>query len=183
VLDSDPQPTFHDTLREPEPATDAEADRIGREQNDLMESIIGTREKPKPPKPAPKPSPRPRAPRAVKPPPTPPKPPPDPIPAMKLPAFAARAVDAAKRVPESERYTDVKVWISDAFERFREAHPGATMAQFKARLGEANNQLLLTLSRMDMVGALSPADRIKDEASETTWGPGVFHFIRLPRES
>ena len=93
---------------------------------------------------------------------------------------AGKPAQAAADVPESERWTPKKIWIIDAYEAFRKKYPGATLDDFKRMLAEANNARLIDLTRMDMPGALSKSDRLKDAASQVEWGPALFHLIRLP---
>lgn len=105
----------------------------------------------------------------------------DPIPEMTVEHFAGQVVEAAHAVPMDERFSPLKVWICDAFFKFFKAHPGATMAQFKRMLIEANNKRLITLSRSDLPNLLTAEQRAKEEASEVNQLSAIFHFIRLPR--
>ena len=104
----------------------------------------------------------------------------DPVPTMTVEHFAGEATDAAFQVPMAQRFNDRLVWIVDAFFKFLKEHPGASMAAFKRKLSEANNARLITLSRSDLPGALTDAQREKEEASEVHQLAGLFHFIRLP---
>jgi len=63
VLDTDPQPPFHEALIQPKPATDEEIDAVAVQQTELINSIFPPPKKPAAPKPPRKPA----APRGRKP--------------------------------------------------------------------------------------------------------------------
>jgi hypothetical protein len=131
------------------------------------------------PKPAPKPRPRPKPKPKPEPVPVPPKPEPVPVEAWTLETFATKAMRAARAVPEAIRYTETRVWIIDAYEAFARAHPEISLDEFKAMLLEAHRAGLLTLSRFDLPGMLSPENRAKDAASSIKQGPAEFNQIRI----
>ena len=98
---------------------------------------------------------------------------------MTLERFAGAALRAARAVPEAIRYAETKVWIIDAYEAFAVIHPEISLGEFKRLLLEAHRKRLLTLSRFDLPGQLSPENRLKDAASETGDGLALFHQIRI----
>ncbi len=98
----------------------------------------------------------------------------------ELPAFAARALAAARlvgpegRFPEGQRNAE-KIYIYAVAEAMGEPLTSA----FRARLVEAHRANLLSLSRADLVSAMTPE---KVAASETAYLNATFHFVRLPSE-
>jgi hypothetical protein len=127
---------------------------------------------PRPPKPKPierqrvamQPQPKPEPPKAA--------------PVLSLPQFAAAVRRAAESVPLSMRWAENKVWIIDAYDVFVRSQPMG-LTEFKRRLIEANQARLVTLARADMPQALSKAHFVKQEESEVSQGPAVFHWIRV----
>jgi hypothetical protein len=127
---------------------------------------------PRPPKPKPierqrvamQPQPKPEPPKAA--------------PVLSLPQFAAAVRRAAESVPLSMRWAENKVWIIDAYDVFMRSQPMG-LTEFKRRLIEANQARLVTLARADMPQALSKAHFVKQEESEVSQGPAVFHWIRV----
>ena len=95
---------------------------------------------------------------------------------MSLERFAAGVQAAAQSVPLEMRWAENKVWIIDAYERFS---GGLGYTEWKRRLVEANQQRLVTLARSDLPQRLTPAARAKQDASEVSQGPAVFHWIRV----
>jgi hypothetical protein len=126
--------------------------------------------------PAPAPGPKPKP----KPTPTPePEPTPQPMP-RTIEDFAREVDAAAKAVPPEERYSDTKVWISDAFNEFKKTYPNATIEQFKQDLVEANIARLVTLARFDLPNMADKKTRLKDDRSETKQGrTATFNQIRI----
>lgn len=99
---------------------------------------------------------------------------------LDLPAFASAAVAAARRTPPAGWFGDNKVFISHAWQTFRQQPGGQNvdLPAFKQRLVEANREGLLRLSRADLVSAMDPADV---RASETRYLNAEFHFILIER--
>ncbi len=97
-----------------------------------------------------------------------------------LAAFAGTVQAVARHCPHGWFGTN-KVFISHVW-RATSQEPGfpqMTLAEFKARLTEANNQGLLRLSRADLVEAMNPADV---QESETPYLNAVFHFVLVEKE-
>jgi len=107
-------------------------------------------------------------------------PPPPPEPPFDLPAFADTVKAAARDCPTG-RFGDNKVFISHVWRQLRDEQPFRSMdlPGFKRRLTEANNARLLTLSRADLVQAMTEAD-VRE--SETEYLGGRFHFILVEKE-
>ena len=101
---------------------------------------------------------------------------PSPPAAEDLPAFAARVIQAAKGA-KTGRFGDHKVFIGQVHRELGSAVPD--LDSFKARLVEAHRAELLTLSRADLVEAMSPEDV---RVSETRYLGEEFHFVRIPED-
>jgi hypothetical protein len=98
--------------------------------------------------------------------------------AFDLLAFAA-TVQAAARTCPTGWFGDNKVFISHVWKQLQaEPHLPVlhSLEEFKQRLGEANHQGLLHLSRADLVQAMDATDV---QQSETHYLGAVFHFIRI----
>jgi hypothetical protein len=97
--------------------------------------------------------------------------------AFDLPAFAATVVAAARDCPTG-RFGENKVFINHVWRHLRHEPgvPQLDLADFKARLAEANHAGLLQLSRADLVQVMDPAD-VGD--SETHYLNAVFHFVLI----
>ncbi len=97
-----------------------------------------------------------------------------------LSAFA-RTVQAVARHSPTGWFGDNKVFISHVWRQLQKepGFPRLALADFKHRLGEANNAGLLRLSRADLVQAMNPDD-VRE--SETPYLNAVFHFILIERE-
>jgi hypothetical protein len=91
-------------------------------------------------------------------------------------AFASRVMEAAK-ASKTGRFGKNKVFISHVFRKLAEEGAVAEDADaFKARLVDAHLRGLLSLSRADLVEAMSPEDVVASEAQK---GGSTFHFVRL----
>lgn len=90
-------------------------------------------------------------------------------------AFADRVAASAATVGAEGRFGDNKVYIADAHAAYEAAHGKIPLADFKARLTEANQQRHLDLVRADLVEAMPKA---KVAASEATHVNASFHFVR-----
>lgn len=93
--------------------------------------------------------------------------------------FARLALDSARRA-KTGRWGDNKVFVSHAWAQFkRDGHAGrgaSSLREFKDRLVETNRAALISLSRADLVEAMSPKDVRESEISHLG---ATFHFIRL----
>lgn len=92
--------------------------------------------------------------------------------ALSLQGFAERVVREARRTREG-RFGERKVFISHLARRVAPLFD-LDERSFKAKLVEAHRAGLLTLSRADLVGAMSPE---AVAASETTYLGATFHFV------
>ena len=111
-----------------------------------------------------------------------PKPAPVDLAAIPLKEFAAQSMAAAKSVPLEERYTNNKVWISDAHTAFTQIHPTASLEAFKARLDQARASGDIELARADVTAWLAPDQQAKEGPSEIdVGGIAKFHLIVIPR--
>jgi hypothetical protein len=118
--------------------------------------------------------------KRVKPPPAPaPTPEPVPTPVITLPVFAKSVLAAARAVPDAIKYSESKVWIIDVYDSFVARGGLLSVEDFKAELLEAHRAGLVTLSRFDLPGQLSKADRLKDEASAIRAGVGEWNQMRI----
>lgn len=92
----------------------------------------------------------------------------------------ARTVIAAARTSPTGRFGDNKVFINHVWRQLRDQPQIAPLglSGFKARLVEANQRRLLTLSRADLVQMLDPTD-VRE--SETHYLGGEFHFVLIER--
>lgn len=98
-------------------------------------------------------------------------------PPKDLATFTKRVVEAAREAVGG-RHGDRKVFIGQVHRQLgAETLP---LDAFKARLVEAQRAGLLTLSRADLVEAMSPEEV---RASETVYLGEQFHFVRLPEET
>jgi hypothetical protein len=93
-----------------------------------------------------------------------------------LRAFAASVTDLA-RTASSGRFGDHKVFISHVWHRFCKERGAESMTreEFNQHLVDANREALLTLSRADLVSAMTPEDV---QRSEIKLPNHSFHFIR-----
>jgi hypothetical protein len=91
-----------------------------------------------------------------------------------LTRFAERVQEAA-RISPSGRFGDNKVFLSHVWKQYQGRGNGMTREEFDRLLVEANRQNLLTLSRADLVSAMSPEDV---HSSEIRLPNSTFHFIR-----
>lgn len=96
---------------------------------------------------------------------------------LDLPGFAAKVMEAARSSPTG-RWHDNKIFISHVWAEIqRRGWAGAmTLDAFRERLLEAQKAQLMTLSRADLVQAMSPEDVA---ASEIAYLNATFHLIRL----
>ena len=85
--------------------------------------------------------------------------------------FAADVNAVAKAAPAAARFGDNKVFISHVAAAFR-----MSVAEFKARLVEAQIAGLVNLSRADLVEAMDPA---MVAASRVDRQFATFHFVRI----
>ncbi len=96
---------------------------------------------------------------------------------LDAPAFAARALEAARRVGAEGRFpaepSGGKVFIGAAW---RAAESGLTLAKFKERLVEAHRAGHVELSRADLVEAMDP--KLVQESRATYLG-AEWHLIRV----
>lgn len=91
-------------------------------------------------------------------------------------AFAARVLEAA-RGTTTGRFGDDKVFISHVLRQLEgEGTVVGDTEVFKERLVAAHRRGLLSLSRADLVDAMTPADV---EASESRYLSATFHFVRI----
>lgn len=91
--------------------------------------------------------------------------------------FQDRVKAAAGLVPDSGRFGENKVFISEAHKAYEQAYGRIPIGEFKAKLVEANREGLVNLVRADLVQAM---DFSKIQASKTSHLNAEFHFIKLP---
>ena len=93
-----------------------------------------------------------------------------------LQTFARQILDLASR-SKTGHFGGNKVFLSHVWKTYHK-HPGTpdvTREEFDNFLLEANRQNLITLSRADLLSEMDPRDV---EASEISFPPATFHFIR-----
>jgi hypothetical protein len=93
--------------------------------------------------------------------------------AEDLAGFARRAQAAAAASPTG-RFGDNKVFIAHVQAAL--ADPALDLPAFKARLVDAHREVLVTLTRADLVEAMDPRDVAE---SETRYLGATFHFMRV----
>jgi hypothetical protein len=166
VLDTDEQPTWHDTLQDPHPASDEEVDQLARQHSELANQIQrgGTgrnrlpaspeRRIPKPPK---VPKPKPTA-RRVSGTPQPPKPIAAAIRAMK----GHGRLEALKKIDASElaRMKDAHKGIEKEIADYIRAHPPATMTDVDSRWLAGRRADLKTASTAYDAAAVDVAEQV-----------------------
>lgn len=94
-------------------------------------------------------------------------------------AFSRTVLRAVKDVPPSGRFGQRKVFISEAFQKYKR-HGGTVpnLLEFQRILGHANRKGELQLVRADLVGAMDP-DKVRD--SEMQYLNATYHFIIDPQ--
>lgn len=99
---------------------------------------------------------------------------------QQLRQFVARVKEIARSLRDES--TGPKILISRIWQRFQEtdASPAMTRSEFDEQLLHSNREQLLTLSRADLVGHLSPEDRRDSEIHPESGGQ--FHFVRTDRD-
>ena len=90
--------------------------------------------------------------------------------------IAAAIVNAAKSAPESAKFGDDRVYISDLYV-ISGASEAMSLAAFKEALVAYHRAGQLSLSRADLVEAMA-AEKV--EASEATYLSATWHFVNLP---
>jgi len=84
----------------------------------------------------------------------------------------------AASIPPSERWGEEKVFISDVYKAWVKENPGVSLGQFKNLLFD--NRMKIQLSRLDLVEALTPEQRVKNNESATNFYGDTWNLIRIP---
>lgn len=95
-------------------------------------------------------------------------------------AFVESVGKAANAIPVEKRWGPDKVFITDLFKEWSKTNPTVTLYGFKSMLKDARDKI--QLARVDLVEAMTPEQRKKQEASQINFLDTKWSLVRVPEQ-